>query len=111
MANEVEKIEANVAVNAVAEADKKVADIKAEKAAKKAAKHQETLVKHPRIGKFLNWVDDHKVHIITGALTGGAGFVGGVLWERHINKASGNSEPEIQEIEETEAEPPFDTEA
>ena len=106
---EVEKIEKDQALNNVAEADKKVADIKAEKAAKKAAKHQETLTKHPKIGKALNWLDDHKVHIVAGALTGGAGFVGGVLWERHVNKASGTNEPEIEEMEEA-VEPPFDAE-
>ena len=107
---EVEKIEKDQALNNVAEADKKIAEIKAEKAAKKAAKHQERLTKHPKIGKALNWLDDHKVHIVAGALTGGAGFVGGVLWERHVNKASGDIEPEIPETEAT-VEPPFDTEA
>ena len=107
---EVEKIEKDQALNNVAEADKKVADIKAEKAAKKAAKHQGTLTKHPKIGKALNWLDDHKVHLLAGALTGGAGFVGGVLWERHVNKASETSDDVVVETEVT-VEPPFDAEA
>ena len=108
---EVEKIEKDQALNNVAEADKKIADIKAEKAAKKAAKHQETLEKHPKAGRFFNWVDDNKGKLLAGAATGGAGFVLGMLYERCIrNKASGDIEPEIPETEAT-VEPPFDTEA
>ena len=114
MANEVEKIEANVATTAVVEADKKVADIKAERAAKKAAKHKATLEKHPKIGAALNWVDDNKWKLLAGVATGGAGFGLGVLWEKQRNKKSEETvevETEVTIDETEEAEAPFDTEA
>lgn len=112
--NTVEKIEATQANNAVVEADKKVANIKAERAAKKAAKHTATLEKHPKIGPVLNWADDNKWNLLAGAATGGAGFAIGMLWERHRNKKSEETievETEVTIDDGTAVEPPFDTEA
>ena len=72
-----EKVEATVAVNAVAEADKKVEQIKADKLAAEAAKDAETLAKHPKIGSKLNWLRHNKWRIAGAAATGGASFVVG----------------------------------
>lgn len=110
----VEKIEANVATAAVVEADRKVANIRAEKEAKKAAKHKATLEKHPKIGRALNWVDDNKWKLLAGVATGGAGFGLGVLWEKQRNRKSEETvEVETEDTidDETAVEPPFDTEA
>ena len=109
--NVVEKVEEQAAVNAVVEADRKVANIKAERAAKKAAKHKATLEKHPKIGPVLNWADDNKWSLLAGAATGGAGFAIGMLWERQRNKKSEETDTVALEPETEEAEPPFDTEA
>lgn len=88
-----EKIEATVAVNAVAEADKRVEQIKADKAATEAAKDAETLAKHPKIGSKLNWVRHNKWKIVAGVATGGTGFVVGwvaqKLYTDHKAKKAG----------------------
>lgn len=72
MANTVkEKVEAKEAVASVEKADAKVEQIKAEKAAAKAKKHADREAKHPKLGKVINWVDDHKTGIGVGVLIGG----------------------------------------
>lgn len=76
-----EEIEAKQAEAAVQAADKKVEELKAKKAADKAKKHEERLQKHPKLGKAINWVDDHKWQIAAGAATGGVSFAGG--WFAH----------------------------
>lgn len=111
---EVEKAEANVAVNAVTEADKKVADIKAEKEAKKAARQNKRLGwKGPLkyIGKAINVVEDHPVATAVSVLTGVPIGAAGVLLYQKYGKKSDDVIEEATDAEETEAEPPFDTEA
>lgn len=100
-----EKIEKDSAIEAVKEAEKKVADIKAEKAAKKAKKHEERLNKHPKLGKAINWVDDNKIPVGVGVLIGGPLGVAAVLGYQKIkqNKADEAiaNEENSDEVEET----------
>lgn len=105
-----EKIESQVAVEAVAKADKKIEDIKAERAAAKAKKHAERIEKHPKLGKAINWVDDHKWQIAAGAATGGVSFAAG--WFGHKFFGKKDAEAPVDVIEETTSneanEAPFD---
>lgn len=104
-----EKIEKDVALEAVREADEKVADIKAEKAAKKA-KRQEARAnwKGPlkAIGKGINWCENNPgpaaVCLVTGT---GLGWAGKVVYDHFKSKNAGATEE--TEVEEA----PFDTEA
>ena len=104
----VEGIEAQAAMEKVVEADNKVEQIKAEKAAKKAKKHEERLQKHPKLGKFVNWCDDNKTGVLVGALIGGPIGVAVVKVLDSKKKAKTDSSVDIStEVEES----PFDTEA
>lgn len=109
-----QEVETQAAVNAVTEADQKVANLQMEKAAKKAKKHEERLAKHPKIGKFINWVDDNKIPLGVGVLIGGPLGVGGTIL---YNKFSKKSDAEVAveaDVEETDTEAdkvPFDTES
>lgn len=116
MANEVEKIETKVAVEAVTEADKKIADIKAEKAAKKAARQNKRLGwKGPGklVGKAINFVEDHPVATTVSFLAGVPVGVAGVLIYQKLSNKSDDVAEEATESNETEEsnEAPFDTEA
>ena len=116
MANEVEKIEANVATTAVVEADKKVADIKAEKAAKKAERQNKRLEwKGPMklVGKVINHIEDHPVATAVSVLAGvPIGAAGVVLYNKYGKKSEETVEVETEvAIDETADEPPFDAEA
>lgn len=115
---EVEKIEATQAVEAVKEADKKLADIKAEKAAKKAERQNKRLGwKGPfkYVGKFINVVEDHPVATGVCVLAGVPLGVGGVyLYDKYGKKKPDDDTVDVDvEVEvETETEQaPFDTEA
>lgn len=81
-----EKAEVQVAVSNVEAAEKKVADIKAERAAAKAKKHEDTLTKHPKLGPAINWVDDHKWQIVGGVATGGVSFAAGWFGHKFFSK-------------------------
>lgn len=113
---EVEKIETKVAVEAVEAADKKVADIKAERAAKKAERQDKRLGwKGPfkLIGKGINFVEDHPVatgiSVLAGVPIGAAGVI---LYNKYGKKSDDDTVDVEVEIEETETEQaPFDTEA
>jgi preprotein translocase subunit SecF len=71
-----EEIEVKAAVSAVEEAEQKVADIKAEKAAKKTKKQADRLAKHPKLGKVINYVEDNAKPIGIGIAIGGPIGVG-----------------------------------
>lgn len=108
-----QEVETQAAVNAVTEADQKVANLQMEKAAKKAKKHEERLAKHPKIGKFINWVDDNKIPLGVGVLIGGPLGVGGTILYNKFGKKSGEVTAEV-DVEETDTEAekvPFDTES
>ena len=112
MATKKEEIESKNAIAEVKKADEKVEELKAKKAADKAKKHEERLQKHPKLGKAINWVDDHKWQIAAGAATGGVSFAGG--WFAHKFFGKKDDEPAIEaEVAPTEEtnEAPFDTEA
>lgn len=116
MANEVEKIEAAQANNAVVEADKKVADIKAEKAAKKAERQNKRLEwKGPLklVGKVINHIEDHPVATAVSVLAGvPIGAAGVVLYNKYGKKSEETVDVDVEITETEEAnEPPFDTEA
>lgn len=81
-----EEIEKNAAVAKVEEADKNVEEIKAKRAADKAKKHEERLQKHPKLGKAINWIDDHKWQIAAGAATGGVSFAAGWFGHKFFDK-------------------------
>ena len=104
-----EEIESKNAIAEVQAADKKVEELKAKKAADKAKKHEERLQKHPKLGKAINWVDDHKWQVVAGAATGGVSFAGG--WFAHKFFSKKDEEPAIEAIDvtpESESEAPFD---
>ena len=117
MAAEVEKIEVNQAVTTVTEADKKVEQIKAEKAAKKAERQNKRLAwKGPfkYVGKFINVVEDHPVATGVSVLAGVPLGVGAVyLYDKYAKKADDVVDDTTDEpLETTEVdEAPFDTEA
>lgn len=90
-----EKIEQELAVQNVQEADRKVADLKAEKVAKKAEKHQKRLDKHPKLGKVVNWVDDNKLPVGVGVLIGGPLGVGAVLGYQKIKGKKSAKDTEV----------------
>lgn len=103
MATTKEKIEATVAVNAVAEADAKIAKIKADKEAAEAAKDAETLAKHPKIGSKLNWLRHNKWKVVGGVATGGAGFVAGWVAQKIYtnHKAKVSAETDTAEADDS----------
>lgn len=104
-----EKIENEQAIATVVEADKKVAEIKAEKAAKKAKKHEERLQKHPKIGKVINWIDDNKVGVGVGVALGGPIGVGAVLGYQKIKAKKAETDVVDTETNSSESEPlPFE---
>ena len=115
MANEVEKIEAAQANNAVVEADKKVADIKAEKAARKAERQNKRLEwKGPLkiVGKVINHVENHPVATAVSVLAGvPIGAAGVVLYNKYGKKSEETVDVDVEITETEEAEAPFDTEA
>ena len=92
-----EQVEATAAVEAVNEAEKKVEQIKADKAAAKAKKHAEREAKHPKLGKVINWIDDNKVGIGVGVGIGGPLGVAGVLAYQKL-KAKNTSTDEVADI-------------
>ena len=81
MATKKEELESKNAIAEVQAAEKKVEDLKAKRLADKAKKHEERLQKHPKLGKFVNWMDDHKWEVVAGAATGGVSFAAG--WFGH----------------------------
>lgn len=105
-----EELESKSAIAEVQKADAKVEEIKAKKAADKAKKHEERLQKHPKLGKAINWIDDHKWQIAAGAATGGVSFAGG--WFAHKFFGKKDDEPAIEAAETTpveeSTEPPFE---
>lgn len=116
MANEVEKIESNIAVEAVQKADDKVQQIKAEKAAKKAKRQNDRLVnwKWKVAAKVANYVENNIGAVTLGMAVGGPGAVllyesGKRIYQKYKDKGT---EEAVTEPETTEpVEPPFDTEA
>lgn len=112
MANVKEQVEAKAAVEAVAKADKKIEDIKAQRAADKAKKHAERIEKHPKLGKAINWVDDHKWQIAAGAATGGVSFAAGWFGHKFFGKNDAEVTVDVSIDEETASneasEAPFD---
>lgn len=108
-----EEIEKQVAVQKVVEADKKVEEIKAKRAADKAKKHEERLQKHPKLGKVINWCDDHKWEMIAGAATGGVSFAAGWFGHKFFDKkkeetAAANAIDITPNESESTEEPPFE---
>lgn len=97
-----EEIESNIAVAEVVKADAKVEEIKAKKAADKAKKHSERLEKHPKIGKIVNWMDDHKWSIVAAVATGGAsaaGTAGYFIWKKKTDPRAQAGEKLVDEAE------------
>ena len=115
MAAEVEKIEVAQAVETVTEADKKLEQIKTEKAAKKAERQSKRLGwKGPLkyVGKFINVVEDHPVATGVCVLAGVPIGVGGVyLYDKYASKKADDVvDDTTEEPLETEVvnEAPFD---
>ena len=114
MATKKEQVETEVAVKAVEEADKKVADIKAEKLAKKLAGQEKRanwpgLLKY--VGKGINWCQDNKGPALICFLTGtGAGVGIKYAVDHVVGKKADEVTEETPLLEEAE-EAPFDTEA
>lgn len=112
--NTVEKIEATQANNAVVEADKKVADLKAQKEAEKAARHNRRLGwKGPLklVGKVLNHIEDHPVATAVSVLAGvPIGALGVVAYNKYVKKDD-TTDVEVEITEEEANEAPFDAEA
>ncbi len=113
--NTVEKIEATQAHNAVVEADKKVADLKAQKEAERAARQNKRLGwKGPLklVGKVINHIENHPVATTVSVLAGvPIGVIGVVAYNKYVKKDDTTDvEVEITETEEAN-EPPFDAEA
>ena len=113
----VEKVESNVAVEAVQKADDKVQQIKAEKAAKKAKKQNDRLAnwKWKGAAKLVNYVENNIGPITVGMAVGGPGAIllyesGKRIYQKYKDK---NTEEAVIDSETTEeaVEPPFDTEA
>lgn len=108
-----EKAEKELAVAEVQKTEAKVEELKAKKLADKAKKHEERLQKHPKLGKAINWVDDHKWQVVAGVATGGASFAAG--WVGH--KIFDKKKSEAAAAEATDVtidltnEAPFNTEA
>lgn len=107
-----EEIEQQVAVAKVVEADKKVEEIKAKKAADKAKKHEERVAKHPKLGKAINWMDDHKWQIAGGVATGGVSFAAGWFGHKFFSskkdEAAAVAAIDITPDEGDTNEPPFE---
>ena len=102
-----EKVEEQVAVSKVVEADEKVKAIKAAKAAKKAEKHAARIEKHPKLGKAINWVDDNKLGVGVGVLLGGPLGVGAVLGYQKLAAKSYQklkAKNEVEAIDSSESE-------
>ena len=108
MANEVEKITSDVAQNNVAQADAKVEQIKAEKAAKKAERQAKRVEKHPRLGKILNKIEDNAIPVGIGIGIGGPLGVAAVLGYQKYKSSKADTTDDV--IEEEAVEPPFDAE-
>lgn len=113
----VEKVESNVAVEAVQKADDKVQQIKAEKAAKKAKRQNDRLAnwKWKGAAKLVNYVENNIGPITVGMAVGGPGAIllyesGKRIYQKYKDK---NTEEAVIDPETTEEanEAPFDTEA
>lgn len=114
MATAKEKVEAKAAVEEVQKADDKVAEIKAEKAKKKAerqAKRETWKGPLKILGKGINWCENNPgpaaVCVVTGT---GLGWAGKVLYDKIVSKKDETAEEETPLLEEAN-EAPFDTEA
>ena len=106
-----EKVEKEVAIAEVQKADAKVEEIKAQKAADKAKKHEERLQKHPKLGKAINWIDDHKWAVVAGVATGGVSFAAGWVGRKIFDdKKADEAAAEAVDItpEEESNESPFE---
>jgi hypothetical protein len=106
-----EEVEAKQAVSNVVKTEKNVEEIKAKKAAEKAKKHAERVEKHPKLGKAINWIDDHKWQVAAGAATGGVSFAAGWFGHKFFDKkkteeAAAEAVDITPESESTE--PPFE---
>lgn len=114
MATKKEQVETEVAVKAVEEADKKVADIKAEKLAKKLAGQEKRanwpgLLKY--VGKGINWCQDNKGPALICFLTGTGAGVGIKYAVDHVVGKKADEVTEETPLLEEANEAPFDTEA
>lgn len=89
---EVAQATAQVANNNVVAADQKVAQIIAERAAKKQEKHNKIMAKHPKIGKILCVCDDYKWHALAFALTAGVSAGVTVATLKHKD----DNDPDVQ---------------
>ena len=109
-----EKVEATVAVESVKEADKKVADIKAEQAAKRAArftKRENWWGPLKYVGKFFNVCEEHPVATGVSVALGVPLGIGAVVAKDHFfGKKDDEETTEEETLLETET-APFDTEA
>lgn len=116
--NTVEKIEAATANAAVIEADAKVDQIKAERAAKKAKKQADRLAnwKWKGAAKLFNYVENNVGPITVGMAVGGPAAVllyegGKQIVKNYKAKHAEETVAEPETIEEEAVEPPFDAEA
>ena len=114
----VEKVETNVAVEAVTKADNKVKQIEAEKTAKRKVRQDKRANwKGPLklIGKAINYIEDHPVATTVSVLAGvPIGVVGVVAYEKFVKKSDDGTDEVTEEETNTEIEadePPFDAEA
>ena len=114
----VEKVETNVAVEAVQKADDKVQQIKAEKTAKRAKKQNDRLAnwKWKGAAKAVNYVENNIGPITLGMAVGGPGAIllyegGKRIYQKYKDKHTEEAvvEPETEDVEAVE--PPFNTEA
>lgn len=119
MAAEVQKIETEVAVNAVAEADAKVEKIKADKKANvdaRCAKRDQWKGPFKLVGKIINAYDREPGKMWTATLLGGAAGVGIVKavektvdYVRSRGAEEVTSEDEDLEVTDEAIEAPFET--
>lgn len=114
--NVVEKIETTVAVDAVTKADEKVKAIQAERKAAveaRCAKRDKWRGPLKIVGKIVNAYDREPAKMWGSTLLGGAAGAGLVILVEktveHFGKSKDVDETTEDEIEEVEAEVPFDT--
>lgn len=109
MATTKEKVENEVALHKVEEADQKVLELVAAKEAKKQEKHAKRIAKHPKMGHVDNMIADNAIGFGAGlALGGPLGVLAVVLLNKHKKNKSAETDVET-DTDSSESEPlPFE---
>ena len=104
MANKKQEIETTVAIEEVKKADEKVEKIKADRAAKKAARMQKRLEwKGPfkLVGKIINAYDERPGEMVTATLLGGGAGAAAVWGGRKLLDKYGKKTDDVTGTDET----------